>query len=80
MMMSRYRIDTKKEKHFASPYRACIGTTGGGKSTGVGRTIYEFQKAGTCTIVFDVEGEYTSLNVATDNVGITEVLEAARIW
>lgn len=68
------RIDTRK-KSILPRHTAHIGTTGGGKSTGVGRTIYEFQKAGTCVVVFDVEGEYTALNEATDNDGLTEVLE-----
>lgn len=68
------KIDTKK-KSILPRHTAHIGTTGGGKSTGVGRTIYELQKANSCVVVFDVEGEYTALNQENDNVGIVEVLE-----
>jgi uncharacterized protein len=68
------RVDSKK-KSILPRHTAHIGTTGGGKSTGVGRTIAELQKAGTCVIVFDVEGEYTALNEATNDAGLVEVLE-----
>lgn len=68
------RMDTRK-KSVLPRHTAHIGTTGGGKSTGVGRTIHEFQQAGMCTIVFDVEGEYTGLDKPNDNAGIIEVLE-----
>ena len=66
-------LDTKS-KSVLPRHSAHIGTTGGGKSTGVGRTIAELQKGGVCTIVFDVEGEYTALNEPNDNRGIGEVL------
>lgn len=68
------KIDTRK-KSILPRHTAHLGTTGGGKSIGGGRTIHELQKAGTCVTVFDVEGEYTALNEATDNVELTEVLE-----
>lgn len=68
------KIDTRK-KSVLPRHTAHIGTTGGGKSTGVGRTIHEFQQAGICTFVFDVEGEYTGLDKPNDNAGIVEVLE-----
>jgi uncharacterized protein len=68
------KIDTRK-KSILPRHTAHIGTTGGGKSTGVGRNIYELQKADTCVTVFDVEGEYTALNVATDNAGLLEALK-----
>jgi DNA helicase HerA-like ATPase len=72
------RIDTRK-KSVLPRHTAHIGTTGGGKSTGVGRTIHEFQQAGMCTIVFDVEGEYTGLDKPNDNGGIVEVLRQRRM-
>ena len=68
------KVDTKK-KSILPRHTAHIGTTGGGKSTGVGRTIFELQKANSCVVVFDVEGEYTALNEENDNAGILEVLE-----
>ena len=71
-------LDTKS-KSTLPRHSAHIGTTGGGKSTGVGRTIAELQKGNVCTIVFDVEGEYTALNEPNDNRGITEVLKQRRL-
>jgi uncharacterized protein len=68
------KIDTRR-KSILPRHTAHIGTTGGGKSTGVGRTISELQKGGTCVVVFDVEGEYTALNEETDNAEIVGVLE-----
>jgi uncharacterized protein len=68
------KIDTRK-KSILPRHTAHIGTTGGGKSTGVGRMIFELQKANSCVVVFDVEGEYTALNQENDNAGIVEVLE-----
>src|SRR5262249_31780030 len=68
------KVDTTK-KSILPGHTAVIGTTGGGKSTGVGRTIYEYQKANSCVVVFDVEGEYTALNQTNDNAGILEVLK-----
>jgi len=68
------RVDSKK-KSILPRHTAHIGTTGGGKSTGVGRNIHELQKADTCVVAFDVEGEYTALNEPTDNDGLIEVLE-----
>jgi hypothetical protein len=50
------KLDTRK-KSILPRHTAHIGTTGGGKSTGVGRTIFELQKANSCVVVFDVEGE-----------------------
>ena len=68
------KIDTKK-KSILPRHTAHIGTTGGGKTTGVGREIYELQKANSCVLVLDVEGEYTALNEVNDNAEIVEVLE-----
>jgi hypothetical protein len=72
------RIDTRK-KSVLPRHSAHIGTTGGGKSTGVGRTIAELQRAGTCVVVFDVEGEYTALDKPNDNAGIVEVLSQRKL-
>lgn len=44
-----------------------MGTTGGGKSTTVSRFVYEMQKAGVATILIDVEGEYTEIDLPTDD-------------
>jgi DNA helicase HerA-like ATPase len=42
-----------------------MGTTGGDKSTTVARMVHEFQKAGIATILIDVEGEYTEIDLPT---------------
>ena len=68
------RTDAKLKSVFPR-HTAHIGTTGGGKSTGVGRVLHQFQKTDTCVIVFDVEGEYTNLDKPNDNPGIIDVLE-----
>lgn len=46
---------------------AILGTTGGGKSTTVSGTIMNFAEAGNAVVVFDIEGEYTTMNGATEN-------------
>jgi uncharacterized protein len=55
------------EKSVLPRHTAAIGTTGSGKSTGIGSFVYGLQKAGTCVVLLDVEGEYTKLNEPTDN-------------
>jgi DNA helicase HerA-like ATPase len=44
-----------------------LGTTGGGKSTTVSQSIVHQAAAGNAVIVFDVEGEYTTMDQPTDN-------------
>jgi DNA helicase HerA-like ATPase len=44
-----------------------MGTTGGGKSTTVSGFVYEMQKAGIAPILIDVEGEYTEIDLPTDD-------------
>jgi hypothetical protein len=46
---------------------AILGTTGGGKSTTVSGTIMNFSEAGNAIVVFDIEGEYTTMNGPTEN-------------
>lgn len=55
------------EKSVLPRHTAAVGTTGGGKSTGVGRLVAGLQESGVCVFLFDVEGEYTKLNEPTDN-------------
>jgi uncharacterized protein len=64
-----------KEKSVLPRHTANIGTTGGGKSTGIGRYIAGLQESGTCVITFDVEGEYTKLNEPTDNPHLLAALK-----
>ncbi|NNU50448.1 ATP-binding protein [Rhizobium sp. WYCCWR 11279] len=46
---------------------AILGTTGGGKSTTVSGSIMNFAGAGNAVVVFDIEGEYTTMNEPTQN-------------
>ena len=52
-----------------------LGTTGGGKSTTVARMVHEFQKAGVATVLIDVEGEYTEIDLPTHD---TQMLVALK--
>jgi hypothetical protein len=56
-----------RKKSVLPRHQGILGTTGGGKSTTVSVEIDNFQKAGIATIVLDTEGEYTTINNATDN-------------
>lgn len=44
-----------------------LGTTGGGKSTTVSGAILTQAEAGNAVIIFDVEGEYTTIDAPADN-------------
>ncbi len=46
---------------------AILGTIGGGKSTTVSGTIMNFAETGNAVVMFDVEGEYTTMNMPTEN-------------
>ncbi len=48
-------------------HTAVMGTTGSGKSTTVSGIVHQLQKAGVSTILIDVEGEYTELDLPTDD-------------
>jgi hypothetical protein len=48
-------------------HTAILGTTGGGKSTTVSGAVTHQAKAGNAVVVFDVEGEYTTMEEPTDN-------------
>jgi DNA helicase HerA-like ATPase len=64
-----------KEKSVLPRHTAAVGTTGSGKSTGIGRYIDGLQTAGNCVFLFDVEGEYTKLNEPTDNPQLIAALK-----
>jgi DNA helicase HerA-like ATPase len=44
-----------------------LGTTGGGKSTTVSRLIEQAQRQGYAIVLLDTEGEYTTINEATED-------------
>lgn len=51
-----------------------LGTTGGGKTTTVANMMAELQKSGAAVILFDTEGEYTTVHEPTDD----STMKAAR--
>lgn len=55
-----------------------LGTTGGGKSTTVARLIAELQAANNAVVIFDTEGEYTTIHKPTTNQGLLRALEARQ--
>jgi DNA helicase HerA-like ATPase len=48
-------------------HTAILGTTGGGKSTTVSGAVTHQAEAGNAVVVFDVEGEYTTMDAPSDN-------------
>ncbi len=64
-----------KDKSVLPRHTGVIGTTGGGKSTTVASLIHRAQETGIATVVFDVEGEYTHVDEATDHAPMLEALE-----
>lgn len=48
-------------------HMAILGTTGGGKSTTVSGTIMNLANADNAVVVFDIEGEYTTMERPTEN-------------
>jgi DNA helicase HerA-like ATPase len=63
-----------KDKSVLPRHTGVIGTTGGGKSTTVASLIHGAQETGIATVVFDVEGEYTHVDEATDHTAMLEAL------
>src|SRR2546422_506910 len=64
-----------KDKSVLPRHTGIIGTTGGGKSTTVASLIHRAQENGIATVVFDVEGEYTHIDEATDHVAMLDALK-----
>ena len=64
-----------KRKSVLPRHVGVLGTTGGGKSTTVSGTLYQFQKAGIATIVLDTEGEYTQIGQPTEDKTMIRLLE-----
>jgi uncharacterized protein len=63
------------QKSVLPRHTAVLGTTGGGKSTTVANLITEAQRADTAVIVLDVEGEYTHLHEATEDIKMISLLK-----
>lgn len=54
---------------------AVLGTTGGGKSTTIGRLISQAQAADVAVVLLDTEGEYVQIGEPTDDAAMTAALE-----
>lgn len=52
-----------------------MGTTGSGKSTTVSGLVHQLQKAGVATILIDVEGEYTEIDLPTNDLQMLTALK-----
>ena len=55
-------------------HTAVLGTTGGGKSTTVGRLLAEAQQAGMAVVILDTEGEYVHIGDATTDPSMLAAL------
>lgn len=55
---------------------AVLGTTGGGKSTTIGRLISQAQAAGLGVVLLDTEGEYVQIGEPTDDEAMVAALVA----
>jgi len=61
-------IGIPSEKKSVLPrHLAVLGTTGGGKSTTIGRLISQAQSAGIAVVLLDTEGEYVRIGEPTDD-------------
>jgi uncharacterized protein len=58
---------------------AVLGTTGGGKSTTIGRLISQAQAAGIAVVLLDTEGEYVQIGEPTQDGAMLAALERQRI-
>jgi DNA helicase HerA-like ATPase len=67
-------IPTEK-KSVLPRHLGIIGTTGSGKSTTVAGLVHQLQRAGVATIVIDVEGEYTEMDLHTDDPQMLTALQ-----
>lgn len=56
-----------RKKSVLPKHLAVLGTTGGGKSTTVAGLLTGLAEAGNAVVIFDTEGEYTTLHEATDS-------------
>jgi DNA helicase HerA-like ATPase len=64
------------EKAVLPRHFGVLGTTGGGKTTTVSNFMAELQQAKAAVILFDTEGEYTTVDQPTDNAAMRASREA----
>ncbi len=67
------------QKSVLFKHLAILGTTGGGKSTTVSGAVMNFAQAGNAVVVFDIEGEYTTMNGPTTNPRMLAALKKRGI-
>ncbi|NIA72046.1 ATP-binding protein [Pelagibius litoralis] len=60
-------------------HMAILGTTGGGKSTTVSGTIMNLADAGNAVVIFDIEGEYTTMEKPTENQQMLAALKKREL-
>jgi hypothetical protein len=56
-----------------------LGTTGGGKTTTVSGLVDQLQKAGVATVLIDIEGEYTEMDLPTTDAQMLAALEQRQM-
>jgi DNA helicase HerA-like ATPase len=56
-----------------------IGTTGSGKSTTVVGLVHQLQRAGVASILIDVEGEYTEMDLPADDLQMLTALRRRNL-
>jgi DNA helicase HerA-like ATPase len=60
-------------------HTAILGTTGGGKSTTVSGAIGSLAHEGNAVVLFDIEGEYTTINEPAAEPGMVAALRKRRL-
>ena len=60
-------------------HTAVLGTTGGGKSTTIGRFISQAQQQGMAVILLDTEGEYVEMNEPANEPAMLAALKSREI-
>jgi DNA helicase HerA-like ATPase len=69
------RVGIPAERKSVLPrHTAVLGTTGGGKSTTIGRLLAEAQRAGMAVVLLDTEGEYVEIGEATTDPSMLAAL------
>jgi uncharacterized protein len=58
---------------------AILGTTGGGKSTTVSGAVSALAKQGNAVVLFDIEGEYTTMNEAANSPSMMAALQRRNL-
>lgn len=68
------RLSTQSKLVFPRHF-GILGTTGGGKSTTVSTLVSQLQQSGTAVVIFDTEGEYTSMHQPTEDPAMLRTLQ-----